>query len=623
VALCIKWALNLQQLIIFNKMALNENLIYKYNFNSDSNVNWNFELQFLRGKNAEVGTFASGLISDGAFEKSITVVNSYDDDLPLGMPQTRVLKLKLVLNGFVGDYLELKDWILTGGQIISNEFYPNQWRLLSNNGRGATDVNYNIVEFWGAQQFTPITKYEGTFGNENLTIELNVPSIDKFLFNKSLNLFGLYLIVLNSSEFLEFIDIDTVYQFRKTGTNSSSQSVDVLVATDYQKQTAQFHTIEDINYALNLYTDIQSATYLRSWLNKNTSADTNRLIFFDNLISKHWTFYKQRNTLSKVEGDELLKADELINVFIKDTSNNIIGGLFSEKSKNGANQFITIYDFLKSIGESFVNKYIFSFLDLDNTLTLPYFAIINQPIYDDYTQINVDKSIDLNHIISYEILDKNYLVNYAKSSFYAIGDNQKSVQINNNLTLIEDSHELKSLITTSLQMPDVDDKLYNNQSYYKNNEMPINQIYYNYLSSDAILVHTKTKLNLGDSLELTSSENSTGNFDFASVSNSGQRWSNWRDIVVYTNSMNNAGGLNYMQCLGINNIYNPNAKYTKLSVIDYKLRQQNLGGVVTFDFNNLSSYLPNEFYKSNKNIIVSCETNYINGISEVVLYTKG
>jgi hypothetical protein len=347
------------------------------------------------------------------------------------------------------------------------------------------------------------------------------------------------------------------------------------------------------------------------------------LIFFDNLISKHWTFYKQRNTLSKVEGDELLKADELINVFIKDTSNNIIGGLFSEKSKNGANQFITIYDFLKSIGESFVNKYIFSFLDLDNTLTLPYFAIINQPIYDDYTQINVDKSIDLNHIISYEILDKNYLVNYAKSSFYAIGDNQKSVQINNNLTLIEDSHELKSLITTSLQMPDVDDKLYNNQSYYKNNEMPINQIYYNYLSSDAILVHTKTKLNLGDSLELTSSENSTGNFDFASVSNSGQRWSNWRDIVVYTNSMNNAGGLNYMQCLGINNIYNPNAKYTKLSVIDYKLRQQNLGGVVTFDFNNLSSYLPNEFYKSNKNIIVSCETNYINGISEVVLYTKG
>ena len=604
-------------------MALNENLIYKYNFSSDSNVNWNFELQFLRGKNAEVGTFASGLISDGAFEKSITVVNSYDDDLPLGMPQTRVLKLKLVLNGFVGDYLELKDWILTGGQIISNEFYPNQWRLLSNNGRGATDVNYNIVEFWGAQQFTPITKYEGTFGNENLTIELNVPSIDKFLFNKSLNLFGLYLIVLNSSEFLEFIDIDTVYQFRKTGTNSSSQSVDVLVATDYQKQTAQFHTIEDINYALNLYTDIQSATYLRSWLNKNTSADTNRLIFFDNLISKHWTFYKQRNTLSKVEGDELLKADELINVFIKDTSNNIIGGLFSEKSKNGANQFITIYDFLKSIGESFVNKYIFSFLDLDNTLTLPYFAIINQPIYDDYTQINVDKSIDLNHIISYEILDKNYLVNYAKSSFYAIGDNQKSVQINNNLTLIEDSHELKSLITTSLQMPDVDDKLYNNQSYYKNNEMPINQIYYNYLSSDAILVHTKTKLNLGDSLELTSSENSTGNFDFASVSNSGQRWSNWRDIVVYTNSMNNAGGLNYMQCLGINNIYNPNAKYTKLSVIDYKLRQQNLGGVVTFDFNNLSSYLPNEFYKSNKNIIVSCETNYINGISEVVLYTKG
>ena len=604
-------------------MALNENLIYKYNFNSDSNVNWNFELQFLRGKNAEVGTFASGLISDGAFEKSITVVNSYDDDLPLGMPQTRVLKLKLVLNGFVGDYLELKDWILTGGQVISNEFYPNQWRLLSNNGRGATDVNYNIVEFWGAQQFTPITKYEGTFGNENLTIELNVPSIDKFLFNKSLNLFGLYLIVLNSSEFLEFIDIDTVYQFRKTGTNSSSQSVDVLVATDYQKQTAQFHTIEDINYALNLYTDIQSATYLRSWLNKNTSADTNRLIFFDNLISKHWTFYKQRNTLSKVEGDELLKADELINVFIKDTSNNIIGGLFSEKSKNGANQFITIYDFLKSIGESFVNKYIFSFLDLDNTLTLPYFAIINQPIYDDYTQINVDKSIDLNHIISYEILDKNYLVNYAKSSFYAIGDNQKSVQINNNLTLIEDSHELKSLITTSLQMPDVDDKLYNNQSYYKNNEMPINQIYYNYLSSDAILVHTKTKLNLGDSLELTSSENSTGNFDFASVSNSGQRWSNWRDIVVYTNSMNNAGGLNYMQCLGINNIYNPNAKYTKLSVIDYKLRQQNLGGVVTFDFNNLSSYLPNEFYKSNKNIIVSCETNYINGISEVVLYTKG
>jgi hypothetical protein len=604
-------------------MALNENLIYKYNFSSDSNVNWNFELQFLRGKNAEVGTFASGLISDGAFEKSITVVNSYDDDLPLGMPQTRVLKLKLVLNGFVGDYLELKDWILTGGQVISNEFYPNQWRLLSNNGRGATDVNYNIVEFWGAQQFTPITKYEGTFGNENLTIELNVPSIDKFLFNKSLNLFGLYLIVLNSSEFLEFIDIDTVYQFRKTGTNSSSQSVDVLVATDYQKQTAQFHTIEDINYALNLYTDIQSATYLRSWLNKNTSADTNRLIFFDNLISKHWTFYKQRNTLSKVEGDELLKADELINVFIKDTSNNIIGGLFSEKSKNGANQFITIYDFLKSIGESFVNKYIFSFLDLDNTLTLPYFAIINQPIYDDYTQINVDKSIDLNHIISYEILDKNYLVNYAKSSFYAIGDNQKSVQINNNLTLIEDSHELKSLITTSLQMPDVDDKLYNNQSYYKNNEMPINQIYYNYLSSDAILVHTKTKLNLGDSLELTSSENSTGNFDFASVSNSGQRWSNWRDIVVYTNSMNNAGGLNYMQCLGINNIYNPNAKYTKLSVIDYKLRQQNLGGVVTFDFNNLSSYLPNEFYKSNKNIIVSCETNYINGISEVVLYTKG
>jgi hypothetical protein len=604
-------------------MALNENLIYKYNFSSDSNVNWNFELQFLRGKNAEVGTFASGLISDGAFEKSITVVNSYDDDLPLGMPQTRVLKLKLVLNGFVGDYLELKDWILTGGQIISNEFYPNQWRLLSNNGRGATDVNYNIVEFWGAQQFTPITKYEGTFGNENLTIELNVPSIDKFLFNKSLNLFGLYLIVLNSSEFLEFIDIDTVYQFRKTGTNSSSQSVDVLVATDYQKQTAQFHTIEDINYALNLYTDIQSATYLRSWLNKNTSADTNRLIFFDNLISKHWTFYKQRNTLSKVEGDELLKADELINVFIKDTSNNIIGGLFSGKSKNGANQFITIYDFLKSIGESFVNKYIFSFLDLDNTLTLPYFAIINQPIYDDYTQINVDKSIDLNHIISYEILDKNYLVNYAKSSFYAIGDNQKSVQINNNLTLIEDSHELKSLITTSLQMPDVDDKLYNNQSYYKNNEMPINQIYYNYLSSDAILVHTKTKLNLGDSLELTSSENSTGNFDFASVSNSGQRWSNWRDIVVYANSMNNAGGLNYMQCLGINNIYNPNAKYTKLSVIDYKLRQQNLGGVVTFDFNNLSSYLPNEFYKSNKNIIVSCETNYINGISEVVLYTKG
>jgi hypothetical protein len=604
-------------------MALNENLIYKYNFSSDSNVNWNFELQFLRGKNAEVGTFASELISDGAFEKSITVVNSYDDDLPLGMPQTRVLKLKLVLNGFVGDYLELKDWILTGGQIISNEFYPNMWRLLSNNGRGASDVNYNIVEFWGAQQFTPITKYEGTFGNENLTIELNVPSVDKFLFNKSLNLFGLYLIVLNSSEFLEFIDIDTVYQFRKTGTNSLSQSVDVLVATDYEKQSAQFHTIEDINYALNLYTDIQSATYLRSWLNKNTSADTNRLIFFDNLISKHWTFYKQRNTLSKIEGDELLKADELINVFIKDTSNNIIGGLFSEKSKNGANQFITIYDFLKSIGESFVNKYIFSFLDLDNTLTLPYFAIINQPIYDDYTQINVDKSIDLNHIISYEILDKNYLVNYAKSSFYAIGDNQKSVQINNNLTLIEDSHELKSLITTSLQMPDVDDKLYNNQSYYKNNEMPINQIYYNYLSSDAILVHTKTKLNLGDSLELTSSENSTGNFDFASVSNSGQRWSNWRDIVVYTNSMNNAGGLNYMQCLGINNIYNPNAKYTKLSVIDYKLRQQNLGGVVTFDFNNLSSYLPNEFYKSNKNIIVSCETNYINGISEVVLYTKG
>ena len=605
-------------------MPLDSDKIYRYNFKSESNLDWNFQLEFLRGKNAEVGTYASEFIPADAFVDDIVVLNSYKDDLPLGLPEIRTLKLNVSLSSLVDDWLELRNWIMFGGQLISNKFYPNQWRLLSNNGRGASDVNYNIVEFWGAQNYTPVQKYEGSFGNNNLILELNIFGVENFLLNKTTNLFGLYLILLNNSSILPFEDIDSVYQFRKQGTNTSSQTVDVRVANDYNKQTATFHHIDDINYAINLFIKIETTQTLRKWLNKKNSSDTERSIYLDNLFTKHFTFYKQTNTLSKNAGTALAKNEEMLNVFIRDLNNNVIGGLFSEKSKNSINQYKTFNDFINSLGENFINKYIFSYLNLDETITAPYFGIINTEIFSDYTQIQVDKNLTLNQIVKYEILDKNYLINFAKTSWYAIGDNQKSTQIDNGLSLINDSHEFKSFNTTALQVPKLDEITASGEvTFMVNNEMPINQIYYDYQTSDAILVHTKTDLDLGDSIVLNSNETSTGNFDFTRVSDNTQKWSNWRDLIVYQNSMNNTGGLNYMQCKAINKIYNVNAKYTKLEVIDYAVRQVNLGSIVTLDLNTLSEFLPSGFYATNKNIIVKCETNYRNGKSEVVLYTRG
>ena len=151
-------------------MPLSNNNIYRYNFSSRSNKAWNFQLEFLRGSDDLVGTYDSEFLPPMFFDE-ISILSDFEEGLPFGKQKASLLNLKIDFGVLQGDFTVLKNWILIGGQVISNEFYPNQFRILSNNGRGASDVTYDVVEFWGCQDVIPEQEYTFKFG-ETQTFDL-------------------------------------------------------------------------------------------------------------------------------------------------------------------------------------------------------------------------------------------------------------------------------------------------------------------------------------------------------------------------------------------------------------------------------------------------------------------
>jgi len=623
-------------------MAYDIDKIYRYKFTSVSNKNWKFEVEFLGGKNAQVGTYAEEFLPDSMFLDLFEIEASFKDDLQIGFKQADLLRTKINLDVLTGDWVALKNLIIAGGQFISSEFYPNQIRLLSNEGDGSE--NCHRIHFWGAQDLLPSNKFTKTYIGKNsatsqTVFELNVFSVERFILNQPLKKKNPASLEFDVQDYINswvlffggtaLTETATTFQYIYSGVNSSSQNV---ISRGVNGNVDVFvWSVETLENFLNWFMQTRITNYLRSWLNKNTSANTFRDIDFKISNFSTFDFFKQTYDLTTNKGVALNEETQIfLVIFLKDLDGNMIGGLFSQKSTDGVSQYDTLYDYYSNVCETAflggVGRGTYNDVDIRYAPTTgyPYFTVGGRTVFNN----NADVLFTTNDIVKIETTTSNYVIGNSKVTFKALKDNRNKVERVSFGSLVNDSHEVKALIHSNIQLTDdISNLQVTGFTGFQNrlNEMPINQpLYFDTINSatNLYLIHRNISVFLGDGIFINTDDTAYGLTALRDGKTDNNKNINYDLMVQFIANEYNLSGLSYLQCKALNEIYKSGALLTELELLNYKVLTNNLGDSFGFNFNAELDNL-NTMYKSDRHNIVSVKTNYLDGRSAVKLMTRG
>jgi hypothetical protein len=582
-------------------MALNEDHIYIYDFKSRSNANWNFQLQFVKGKYALLGTTKTAL--PPIFVDGFSILSDLPDNLPFGKQKASLLTINLDFTILDGDFLVLKNWFLLGGVYVGGELCPNQWRILSNGGRGASDVTYDVVEFWGCQDVLPEQSLKFEYGKLN-NLSLDILSIDNLLLNSLrdfYNIFNSASTTYNNKYF---------YEYRFDGVNSGSQNVEL-------RSRNQF--INGKDYGLASSVDIVSTIvskmetwqllYLRNWIN---------VIDYDNTYITFWDFFKQTYDLTTQAGASIgSDADVLHLTKIYDTITGAFGGLISDKSKEGFYQFKNCNDLLNSLCEQFISKLTFKY-----NITSPRLTLTFDAPYDSVsgTSINLTSSD-----ITGEITLKRGVYAIAESTVsykgYKQNQNKNTYKIYGSLK--QDSYDNKALFTTNVQIAEIQDWANARLSHLP--YIIIQHLYYyDTTFNEFYLTHANNSLILDNvNSKVISNESITGEgIDPADDKSSGNKEINRQKIIEWANVRYNKSGLNYVQSKAYASIMNDKAMLLECEVLDYLIKPRDVGEKIVSDLSTILN-LPSEWFFTTNHVLTSCEIDLLTGISKIKLFIRG
>lgn len=579
-------------------MPLNDANIFRYNFSSKSNRSWNFQLQFLRGDNVGYDVIDDLFLPDMIID-DITILSDFEDDLPFGKQKASLLNLKVDFGVLQGDFSVLKDWLLIGGQFISNEFYPNQFRVLSNNGRGASDVTFDVIEFWGCQDVIPEQEYTFEFGKSQ-TFELKILSLDNFILNKISN-FNAIGKTLSSSVIIDY------HYF--AGTNSSSQSV--VLGTYSGDSNTLFYYSTAVNIMTWLNTQIQyiAGIYLRGWC--NTIDNTNTFLSF-------WDFNEQLYDLTTQVGSSLTTNSEVLFISEIEVGGNSVGGLCNEKSKDGFYQFKNANDLLNSLCEQFIIKLTFKYAPTGT----PKLNLRFKPCYDSLDGGSI--SLSANDISGeLKLIRGSFAIAESTVSYKAYKENQNKNVYKVYGSLKQDSFDNKALFTNNVQVGTIDD--FYSVRFAKLPYHLINQLYYyNSVGDNYVLTHANCSVDLGtETSKVISNEITTGDtIDPNDNKSTGNKTKNREKLILWANQRYNKSGLNYVQSKAYNSIMNDKSILIECETLDYKIRPIEVGQLLVSDFGTMLD-MPSEWFFTTNHIVTSCELNLLNGISKVKIFVRG
>jgi hypothetical protein len=593
-------------------MPLSNDNIYRYNFSSRSNKAWNFQLEFLRGSDDLVGTYDSEFLPPMFFDE-ISILSDFEEGLPFGKQKASLLNLKIDFGVLQGDFTVLKNWILIGGQVISNEFYPNQFRILSNNGRGASDVTYDVVEFWGCQDVIPEQEYTFKFG-ETQTFDLKVLSIENFIFNK----------ITDFSLMSGFMDTfnDTLYYFRFTGTNSFSQSVTLFAddASVFFAGNFKLLTPTSINnYLLDAITQIVGYK-LRNWLLKDTSSSNAGVIGNTNTFLTNWALKKQLYDLTTQEGAGLGSNTDIKMIGSISNATTTLGGLSIDKSKDGFYQFKNANDLLNSLCEQFISKLTFKY-NRNDTLNSVRLNLNFKATYDSLAGGSISLGAD-SIAGEVKLIRGVYAIAESTVSYKAYKQNQNKNTYKVYGSLKQDSFDNKALFTNNLQIGDLAD--WAGAQRYFLPAVQINQLYYIREDGFLWLTHANCSVMLGtETIKTIYNESITGDtIDPADNKSSGNKEINRAKLIEWANVRYNKSGLNYVQSKAYASIMNDKAMLLECEVLDYLIKPRDVGEKIVSDLSTILN-LPSEWFFSTNHVLTSCEIDLLTGISKIKLFIRG
>ena len=618
-------------------MTFNANKIYRYKFNSVSNKKWKFEIQFLAGALTAVGDISTDLLPDGLFYDTIEIEASFKKNLHLGFKEADLLKTKVNLSLLVGDWLPLRNLLLKGGVENNGNIYPNQFRLLSNEGDG-TDICTRI-HFWGASDLLPANKYSKQFTGDNDKYQseftLQIFSVERFLLNSNLTKDNkamnggskdIYAFIELSGFDVDLIDQFGTSQFQYEGLNTGSQNI--LTFGQFGGKV-QVWSAETLRLFFSWLLNARITQFLRSWLQQNTNASPLRDIVFDLGSFDRFTLRQQLYDLTTNAGTTLNVSSEIYYVmFIRNSDDVIIGGMFSANSRNGMVQFNSHLDYFNSISESGMYKSLVKWGWTDGAIADPYMIMVNSFLFG----TTATEYFNINDVISIVLNDINYNICKVKVNFSSLTGNRNNVELDVFGGSINDSHELKALMHNNIQLASADNTTFDysdidDKSFFLNNlsEAPINQPYYfkdNDITKNLYLVHRKASVDLGASITVATDETSYPLTTLRDALTEGNGRVNYGLLVEFLAKEYSISGLSYLQAKAIKSIYKSSAVYTELEIINYKLTTANLGDDFRFDMNSLVPEL-NDVYKVDNHNVVSITTDYLTGRSKVGIFTRG
>lgn len=582
-------------------MALNSDNIFRYNLKSKSNPKWNFQIQFLCGSDETVGEYDDLFLPDGILDE-IKITQDLPDELPFGKQKAGLLELTINFTQMTGDFSVFKEWVLLGGQIISNVYYPNMWRVLSNNGRGASDFTYNIVEFWGCQDLLPEQKYVNEFGKiDQKTIQIF--SIDNFMLNKFTD-----FSVLDLYKTERFLSIVEQFSFDNgtQKTSGYSRGNDLRTITASQLMQSFMYFFIPIN-----------SEYLRSWIIIEPDDLGGGTIDYVSNFLAHWDFNEQLTDGTTDEGDDLLSGD--VSMIAKIYDSVVIGGLLSNKSKEGFYQFKNMSDLFSSLCEQFLSRLTFEYhisdLTAGSTRMLLRFALplsnYRGGIFVKLENVTGERTLNVGY----------YNINQTTVSYKSYSNNQNKNTYQNYGSLKQDSYDNKSLFQTNVQIGNADDFFVQSGGLYQLFKLPyymINQLYYAYDDDNMRLVHANCRVEVYESEYIQNENTSVDGLDFSNNTTT-QR----ENLIVWSNKRYNKSGLSYVQSKAYSQILN-NAKMFECETIDYIIRPRDLGIFFQYEMASNEDYPPSWFNPDNNNhILVSVEMDLLTGVSKCKVFVRG
>lgn len=608
-------------------MALNSNLIYKYNFKSEINSSWNFQLQLLRGaKLTEPTGYSSDLIPDSFIEKTDLIIkSSLPDNLPFGLQETDTLELKVNIDNLEGDWIDLKTWVLSGGIIDTGEYYPNQWRLLSNNGRGASDTTYDLIEFWGVQDVIPEQEFEHEFGYDT-TFKFTLVDVKTYLTNK----------VTNYEDSVSLRN-DNAYilQHYFTGFNGLSQEVFVSTLRLRTQETQQLWNFEQLlDWLIANRIDNANFLYLRNWITKDTSSSNEGIIDFTGDVIRDWTFYKQLYDLTTQKGTALSRSDIKLIAQIIDQDDNEIGGLLNPKSTDGLFQYKTLNDILIALSEQFLNKMTWRFNRNDTLNSVRLSLEINGALESiDGGSITLNSN---NVFGRYKVAKGKTNVASSTVNIKAFGENQNRIEVKQYGNNKQDTYDNKALFTNNIQINNKENTITNqthailstiiNQLYYADTNtvtllLENNSVFT--ISDNLFLVHTDCKVNLKGTegtVEIVGENITSDDIDLANLE--GSKYTNRERLIVWNNQRINKTGLNYISAKAYNSICSSKTIHIEFNTLDYTILPRHIGQLVICNVWNFTQY-PETYFNSNQFILTNVELDVLKGTSKITLYNYG